>query len=426
MLFRGLVLAMAALPLAAQSPDSGLAQRLREHLSQYLLKLPNYTCVQTTERWRRGLEDCPQCERMDRVRLEIAVINGREMFGYPGSAGFGQFDPVKLLQGGVAGRGDFANGLVAILRAGPSALSLAGEDSRQNRRLLRYSYHVPATEKPFEFGTLDDKVSLGIHGDLWIDPRTLDLVRMEIVAENVPERFHVSSLTSVIDYRPVQIATSEFLLPGETEWLVVYSPIAQERRPDDPAWGVEYSRNAQVRNQTSYSQCRAYVAESSLRFDADAEVPTPLAGAAAAPSALSALPTGLSFSAKLQTAVDLRLSAAGDSVVAKVTKPAAQSGRVIVPEGAEILGRIVNLEARALTDQYGRLSWHSFLGIRFTALRIGTTETPLAGRLSGARLPGNRCSAQTHKENPEGLSIVCVGRPDAPLPAGLTFDWRTK
>jgi hypothetical protein len=408
MLFRGLVLAMAGLPLAAQSPDSGLAQRLREHLSQYLLKLPNYTCVQTTERWRRGLEDCGRCERMDRVRLEVAVINGREMFGYPGSAGFGQFDPAELLPEGAAGRGDFAGTLAAILRAGPSALSLAGEDSRQNRRLLRYSYHVPATGKPFEFGTLDDRVSLGIHGDLWIDPRTLDLVRMEIVAESVPERFHISSLTSVIDYRPVQIAASEFPLPGETEWLVVYSPTAE------------------VRNQTTYSRCRAYVAESSLRFDADAEVRAPLAGAAAAPSALSALPAGLSFSAKLQTAVDLRRSAAGDSVVAKVKKPAAQSGKVIIPEGAEILGRIVNLGMCALPDQYGHVSWNSFLGIRFTALRIGTTETPLPGRLTGVRWPGNRCSAQTRKENPEELSIACVGRPNAPLPAGSTLDWRTK
>lgn len=65
-----------------------------QHMAQTLAVQPNYTCLETVERWvtpknaKRTLQD--------RVRLEVALVDGKEMFSWPGAEKFEATDPPRL------------------------------------------------------------------------------------------------------------------------------------------------------------------------------------------------------------------------------------------------------------------------------------------------------------------------------------------
>ena len=75
------LLIVAQTPAHSQNADA-LVKRMLQHMTQTLAVQPNYTCIETVERWvtpkngKRTLQD--------RVRLEVALVDGKEMFSWPG------------------------------------------------------------------------------------------------------------------------------------------------------------------------------------------------------------------------------------------------------------------------------------------------------------------------------------------------------
>ncbi len=73
-----------ALGLAAQTlaPEQLLLDRIRAHMIDTLARQPNYTCVETVERSRR--DGATRKFRLeDTLRIEVALVNGKEMFAWP-------------------------------------------------------------------------------------------------------------------------------------------------------------------------------------------------------------------------------------------------------------------------------------------------------------------------------------------------------
>ena len=79
------VLCGSPLLLSAQlAPDVALLARIRTHMLETLERQPNYTCVETVERSRRAAA-ARRFQLQDTLRLEVALVEGHEMFGWPGS-----------------------------------------------------------------------------------------------------------------------------------------------------------------------------------------------------------------------------------------------------------------------------------------------------------------------------------------------------
>src|ERR1700722_17188709 len=91
---RALLLALTAGLLAAQEApvtsvpaESVLLGRIRAHMDEVLRSAPNYTCVETMERTRR-VGPARRFQMEDTLRLEVALVEGKEMFAWPGSKKF--------------------------------------------------------------------------------------------------------------------------------------------------------------------------------------------------------------------------------------------------------------------------------------------------------------------------------------------------
>src|SRR5947209_13623252 len=65
------------------SPELLLLARIKVKMAENLDHLPNYTCEQTIERSRRRAPS-RKFELLDTVRLEVALVEGKELYGWPG------------------------------------------------------------------------------------------------------------------------------------------------------------------------------------------------------------------------------------------------------------------------------------------------------------------------------------------------------
>src|SRR5258708_6716891 len=107
-MIRALVLIVAATYGVTAQTDAGLELwiRVREHLKASVAGLPNYTCQETMERSIQA--PTGQIEFRERLRLEVLVAEGKELFAWPGSTDFTS-EPLRgWIGAGAIGNGNFA------------------------------------------------------------------------------------------------------------------------------------------------------------------------------------------------------------------------------------------------------------------------------------------------------------------------------
>src|SRR5689334_21400623 len=115
--------------------DPSLVARIRTHVAENLARLPDYTCTQTIERaTRRSSRD--SWRTADLVRLEVAYVGDKELFGYPGGEQLDEAEVTRLVPNGVIGSGEFAMLARDVFVNSGSAYALTGEGKLKGRMAI--------------------------------------------------------------------------------------------------------------------------------------------------------------------------------------------------------------------------------------------------------------------------------------------------
>ena len=345
-----LILSLAA-GVAAGSDDP--IAEIRRRVAERTARIPNYTCLETIERnWYAG-EDADSLVR-DRMRFEVSVIEGQEQFAWPGGGPLDIRERQIILGRGLTKTGDFAGFLSAIFAPYAATYTRADEQAPGARRTIRYDYRVPQEKSRYTITQDGVTAAVGFHGFFRVDPETLDLTRIEMDADDIPRAFKKRSVKIAIDYGLVAVGTGSFLLPRHTDV------------------GMVSDRKFENRTTTRFSECRQFLAESSISFEEksvnQAVKPT---------EARAALAAGRILEAALRTPILRKTAATGDMVQAELRTEIKTGEGAVVPKGAIVEGRIVLLEAR------GSRRPADALAVRFTRVRIGTSEVGLRARMAG-------------------------------------------
>ena len=115
-------------------PEALLA-RIKAHVGESLKRLPNYTCLETVERFERRGGSSPLV-LVDRLRLEVAMVGRKEFYAWPGESKFEEKTIGQLIPHGTIGNGDFALHAYAVFVARGPEFTYAGETDRNGRRLI--------------------------------------------------------------------------------------------------------------------------------------------------------------------------------------------------------------------------------------------------------------------------------------------------
>jgi hypothetical protein len=407
-----LLVLSAAAPLSAQPgtptgvpPDLVFLGQVKTRAAANLSGLPNYTCTQTVERSRRRPAS-RKFELVDTLRLEVALVDGKEMFAWPGAERFEERDLSQMV-GGTIGNGDFALFAKAVFLSGAARITVGGKESRNGRETIRLDFDVPRLVSGYSIRIGQQRATVGFEGAAWVDAGTLDLVRLEVKAKEIPPNLPLLESFDVIEYERLRIGDGDFLLPKWSEMTLT---------------GFDGSES---RNRIAFSRCRHYGSNSTLTFDeapATRESPKEVVSIT--------LPGDLEIPIRLTTALRSPAIATGDLVEAEVSRDVKRKGEVIVPKGARIQGRVVEYTSIA-----GPYELHA-LGLRLDRITFENKQGVLLARLVSPQslgIPTTRDPRTGVASVPAPTNIIGMKTPDliyvrgkVDLPAGFGMLWRTQ
>jgi hypothetical protein len=406
-------LAVLWLALGMSSPaqtldePAGVLDRFLERAKSDLVRLPDYVCTESTDRFKRAAAERPW-EKVDTLRFEVALVKSRELFALPG--GRFQERPLAAMVGhGTVGTGQF--GILArhVFLTSTARFRHKVDTDRDGRRLLEFEFEVPPEKSSYKLRSGTAESVVGFQGAFWVDASTLDLVRLEVQPYDMPEKLGLAEAETTLEYARTTIDGDEVLLPV-TATLTVAAVNGQEDM-----------------NRTRIAACRHYRTESVLRFEETS--------VAAPPVVLNELLKGTLLELKLESNVDPSTAKPGDEVRATLARPVKSGDEVLVPEGTAVLGRVSRLDVQSKPFRV------HVIALEFDTLTLADRKIefaatmqeagPAAGLLKQARRldpkferhPQRRMDVLV-REVQRGQGILLWDAKRGVLPKGLRMRWR--
>jgi hypothetical protein len=389
-------------PLSAD--DIRLA-RIKAVVSEMLAHMPNFTCVQTIERSQRQ----PQTKKFqlqDTVRLEVALVAGRELYAWPGSPKFEERD-IRDMVSGAIGSGDFALHAKSIFLSGNAMFNYVGTEVINGREAFKHHYKVAMEGSRYVMRVGQTEGDVGYQGNVWNDAQTLQLMRIEMIIDEIPPQIPLKQGYKLIDYSEVPIDGQPYVLPTTMEMILTALS------------------GGESRNRAVFSSCHHYTGESTLIFDD----PPPEAKPKEAPITVT-LPEGLNVPLKLAQNINLAKAAVGDPVVFEVSRNVERAGQLILPKGARVDLRIDLVVCRDFPMDHcflglvpGRFSFDNKTGTLNASLEAPALDRSIDLVFANHRRELRMLPAEIAMAN-KGASILLF-RGRGKLSSGFATTWRT-
>ena len=391
------IIAIAAF---AQDPSETL-ERARVKMLSEVPSRPRYSCIETIARKYFSREvpsiPLPSCERLsadrkkgrtkfrldatDRLRVEVAVTEGREIYSWTRPGSFSH-SVEEILQFGPIGTGAFAVHLIDIF----SNPSVRFRVLPEGDKILEYGFRVPIEASRLFVRAGGEWRPTGYNGSFTIDPTSMEMRRFKMESDELPSYTSLCEVSTENEYQGEK--TLGLLLPSVSRSHDILR---------------DSTETEQV---TTFSDCHEAAASSS-----EGE-----------PAADLALPEQ-TFELALSTPIDTASAAAGDMISAQLTEPIWQpkSLKVLVPGGSTVTGRIVHMEHRFYPENYFVVS------MAFDRLQVDGMLFKIRVKSDGKTRGHTRYEPNSAGANPEwpmGTFTFPAKTSQYVIPAGFLSKWR--
>jgi VWFA-related protein len=401
--------------------ETVLLAGFKRKIRQVLTQIPNYTCLETVQRSVQKPR-ASAFSPIDIVLLEVSTVGDKELLAWPGARRFEEGNVSSFASGGMIGSGVFASHARNVFLLETTTMQYHGDEEGSGRMLARFDFRVPEAWSGYQIQANGASAKVGTAGSFWIDPASLELVRMEVRAGDIPAAIGIERTETDIDYAPVRIGDSDILLPQAAKILVAL-PSGEVRR-----------------NDIQFSHCHEYFTESTIRFD----MPDTTAARPAQQRQTVDLPAGLTVSIEMDTAVDSATAHIGDILRGHVTSDVRRKGKTIVPKGAIATGRVRGIErlrapksAVDLTIEIAELEWENsraqFYGELLPSASSRDRENAslslpsINGGVPDAVAVAHAGDAAETVHAPQipGTGVLHLTGKQLRIAAGFRMDWRT-
>lgn len=200
-----------------------ILKRVKANVVAELAVAANYTCVQTVERiYYRMRHAClanaahgkPKEFMRDRLRLDVAVSEGNEIYSWHGESKFTSTQISDVISEGPRTSGQFVGFLRNIFATPGIQFSFLGASQEDGKPLYRFSFVVQVLRSLYYLSGRAYSGIVPYHGEFSVDAADCKLLRLTIVADDVPAAAGMCSVETQMDYQLVRIADHEALLPA--------------------------------------------------------------------------------------------------------------------------------------------------------------------------------------------------------------------
>lgn len=213
---------IAAKPPPTLSEQKAIYGRSVDYLLQFARRLPNLIATETIRRFDDDASTPENAGQLGRLRpLDTAVAqvtysNGLETLEIKTVNGLPDWSS-RL--SGVNTNGEFSNILVALaMPASRTEVHWNHWETLQGKEqaVFRYSISSPHSQYSLALeceGQAAHSVTIAYSGFVFVNPTTGAILRITRSAENIPAGFPIHQVDTAVDYAPVTIAGTSYLLP---------------------------------------------------------------------------------------------------------------------------------------------------------------------------------------------------------------------
>lgn len=241
------VLLAACLPGQDLPPGLLLLARVKQHGRATFEHIPNYACLETIHRFEKP-RTATSFRSVDTLHLEVASVDGKELLARQGAARFEDEDLHAFISQGVISSGAFSSTPLNLFVRDVARITPLPQEGILSGSMLGFHFEESVMAAGLVVQSGGGKGQAGLRGTFWVDPQTLDLVRIEEQAVDLPPLLLMRDLTTSIDYARTHIGSSEPLLPQSAETVVT------------DFYGAER------KNSIEFTGCREYGSESIIHF----------------------------------------------------------------------------------------------------------------------------------------------------------------
>jgi hypothetical protein len=238
----------------ANLPQTFLIDQVKARADENLRRLPNYTCTEIIQRSLRKRNE-RKFRSKDTVRLNVAYVGGKELFGQPGQGRIDQPDVGKAASGTIES-GQFAIFLKSIIRGERATFVFLGSTTLEGKKAFHFGYQVPLEQSVYSIRSNAGEAIVGYSGSLWVARDSLDLMRLVVSGDNLAARLWLTSVVTTTDYAQVPIGGKQFLLPVRS------------------AYEAKDLFGSEDRNTTRFENCHEFIGESVLKFGDSDSLPS--------------------------------------------------------------------------------------------------------------------------------------------------------
>ena len=195
-------------------------QRVSAQARDYTRSLPDFLCTETVNRWvdptgkedwRAGSTVVADLSYFDqKENYKVLTVNGKRSEGsladLDGTISRGEFGTMLATIFNPASQTEYRWDHWTILRKRPTSVYVYR---------VTASHHPHALREKTPAGTVTAIV--GLHGYLYVDQETANVMRISAIAEDIPSDFPVQHATAVLDYDYAKIGDDSYLLPLRVE-----------------------------------------------------------------------------------------------------------------------------------------------------------------------------------------------------------------
>ncbi len=251
------VSAIAAQPLspspASVDPATGLIERARGQVASLNAQIPNFICRQDTTRYTAPASQLaflpPVGRRTEGEHISARVVVQERKETYADITVNGK--PTKRTMtelGGLWSTGEFASVLAEVFAPSTDAIFRYKEDAvRAGLPAAVYEFEVDQGHSHWLVMAKNSATKPAYRGTVWIDKEGARVLRVEMLAPQLPGKFPLRRVEITLDYDFAELGGLRLLLPARSQHLACNSRLC-------------------LMNSIDFRDYRRFTAESKIRF----------------------------------------------------------------------------------------------------------------------------------------------------------------
>jgi len=245
-------------PPPSSEEQAKLLDEVKDYAINYTKRLPDFICLEQTRRYidTTGRESW---RAMDVVTARLSYFNQKEDYKLVSLNDKVESGTAYDRVGGALSMGDFGTTMKEIFEpSSHTQIEWERWATLHGRRNHVFSYRVPLEFSKYSIAYQgeekgdDTRVTVGYHGEVFVDRELSTITRITVHADSIPLAFPVQSATETLDYDFTKIGDSEFFLPQVAD-LRMHS-------------GREWTKNIK-----EFRLYRKFSADAVIKFDSDLE-----------------------------------------------------------------------------------------------------------------------------------------------------------